>query len=986
MKKLVFLGFEGSLPGLAAKRLVEEADNHSRMDLGNILMILPGSFAVREVMRELAERVPDGLFPPSFMTQGKFLEEGRDLSNAATEYESNLIRARVLFSCDHRKYPTLFTGEKIPGFAECFYLSKMLGNFIRELSLGGITLEDAIKKTPSMDADRRKEIWELEKLYHKELASYGKTDRFSLLHFTLPQTKNNIPETEDLANYSKIIVCGVPGLLPAVQARLESFADSRDLEIWIQAPESMENSFDEWGNPVPEKWENVSFEQGQDEEICFHTEKASDLPRLALAVASRKGHLETDKCAFACADPSLMPFFNEELQKLGGKNLQVYDPAGIVFGKTRLGKLLLDLTEFIKEDSFESFRKLIRHEDWLLYMSHLAAVKGNALLAELDTLMLEHLPDDIASALSFAGKNMKKVLEKTLFFRDKICSGGIVAENLATVLTEIYSIAFDRKDTRNISFEAQSLHLENFLKECVKSSILKGLSGEEFFQLLESMLQSDVLYGELAPERVEIHGFLELPNLKAPELLVCGMSEGLVPEKIDPNPFINDSQRLALGLPGNAHRAARDAFYLYESIARRRNKGGKVRFFAAKFAVDGSPVRFSPFLFRGKTENMLSKASLFFSAPVPMPEKKREENSCANNFYFRIPVEKYMDKLENIRISVTAFASYLESPLYFFLQHIMHMEMEDYSAREMDALAFGNACHYVFESLEEGECKEIFQLQEKMKGILEKYLQKNYGVTLPFLLDFQKELILQRLYAAAPVLLEEEKNFSLLCQEYTLGGKKEEGGRGAIHFASIDIAGRIDRIELSKDKKVLRVLDFKTSNTGEDPQDAHCKGKGENMEFISLQLPLYAILLRKDPFFAEKYPFLDLENIKIECGYFNLPKAVTSTEIKIWTAMDSVLEKAEEKVWEIAEELKKMKEKIFKGNPDKKMRFDDFADLFQQIPSRVLRGVKFPDVMFDPEIRDQFMLAAEKERNKKSAGEQDIFGNGKKEGELNHGK
>ena len=137
--------------------------------------------------------------------------------------------------------------------------------------------------------------------------------------------------------------------------------------------------------------------------------------------------------------------------------------------------------------------------------------------------------------------------------------------------------------------------------------------------------------------------------------------------------------------------------------------------------------------------------------------------------------------------------------------------------------------------------------------------------------EIQTRMVMDLLYAAAPVLLEEEKNFSLLCQEYTLGGKKEEGGRGAIHFASIDIAGRIDRIELSKDKKVLRVLDFKTSNTGEDPQDAHCKGKGENMEFISLQLPLYAILLRKDPFFAEKYPFLDLENIKIECGYFNLP-------------------------------------------------------------------------------------------------------------------
>ena len=962
MKKLVFLGFEDSLPGLAAKRLVDETGNNSRPDLGNILVILPGSFAVREVMRELAERVPGGMFPPTLMTQGKFLEEGRNLSNAATEYESNLIRARVLFSCDHSKYPSLFTGKKVPGITECFYLSKMLGNFIKELSLGGITLEDAIRKNPSIDTDRRKEIWELEKLYHEKLSSYGKVDRFSLLHFTLPQTQENIPEREDLSNYRKIIVCGVPGIVPAVQSRLESFADSRELEIWIQAPSSMENSFDEWGNPVPEKWENVAFDQGRDDECCFHTEKASDLAKLAIAVASRKGYLETGSCAFACADASLMPFFNEELQKLGGKNIQFYDPAGTSFGKTRVGKLLLDLSEFIKESSFETFRKLIRHEDWLLYMSHIAEMKGNALLAELDTLMLEHLPDDLTSATFFAGNQVKKVLEKTLSFRDKICSSGIVAENLAAVLTEIYSIAFDRKDSRNISFEAQCRHLENFLKECVQSSILKELSFQEFFHILENMLQSDVLYGELAPERMEIHGFLELPNLKAPELLICGMSEGLVPEKLDPNPFINDSQRLALGLPGNAHRAARDAFYLYESIARRKNKGGKVRFFASKFSADGSPVRFSPFLFRGKTENMLSRASLLFSAPVPVPEKSREENSSDNTLYFRIPVEKYMDKLENIRISVTAFAAYLESPLYFFLKNIMHMEMEDYSAKEMDDLAFGNACHHVFETLEPGAYKEIFQLQEKMKEILEKYLQKNYGQPLPFLVDLQKDLILQRLYAAAPVLLEEEKNFTLLCQEYTLGGKKEEGGRGAIRYENIDIAGRIDRIEISGDRKTLRVLDFKTSNTDVSPKDAHCKkGKAET-QFISLQLPLYAILLRQDPFFRQKYSFLDMENIKIECGYFNLPKAVSATKIIIWEDMDSILEDAENTVQETIRDLQLMKKKIFRGDPDSKVKYDDFKDLFRQMPSRVLRGVCFPDVMFDPNFRDLCTYSEEQQR------------------------
>ncbi|MBO5760978.1 MAG: PD-(D/E)XK nuclease family protein [Lentisphaeria bacterium] len=943
MKKRVFLGFEGALPFLASEKILTEELSSSCPDLGQILMIMPGSFAIREFFRHLAQKVPDGLFVPEVMSQGSFLEKGRNLENAATEYESNILLARVLASCDHRKYPTLFTEEKAPSFSDAFYLSKMLFSFLKELSLGGMTLEDAIIRTPAIDPERRKEIRELEKLYHKELAAYGKVDRFSLLHFTLPQSRQEaLEKKEELEEYKKIIVCAVPGLLPAVQARLERFADTKEVEIWIQAPSSMEEYFDEWGNPVPEKWENTAFEQGKDEETFFHTEKAADLAKLAVAVAARKGGLEMEKSAFACADASLMPFFKEELQNLGGKNIQFYDPSGVCFGRTRTGKLLSALIRFVRNNSFDSFRELVHHEDFLLYCCHLASVKENAFLAKLDTIFLEHLPEDPAALIPFADKEMKKVLEECNYLCAKMSSGSL-PENLASILTDIYSIPCDRKDTENISFEAQCRHLEEFLKKCMASPVLRALEKEEFFSLLEEMCASDVLYGELASRRVELHGFLELPNLEAEELLLCGMSESFVPEKIDPNPFINDSQRLALGLPGNPQRAARDAFYLYESIARRRKKGGKVRFFASKFSADGTPARFSPFLFRGKRENMLSRASLLFSAPLPMPEQRQQESILPNDFYFRLPVEKYRNKLENIRISVTAFSTYLESPLHFFLKHIMKMEMKDYTAKEMDDAAFGNACHYVFESLKESQGRDIFSLQEKMRELLEKYLAENYGEKLSFLVDLQKDLILQRLYAAVPILLREEEKYSLLCQEYTLGGKKEEGGTGAIHFAGMDITGRIDRIEISKDKKVLRVLDFKTANSGIEPENAHCKGSGEKMEFLSLQLPLYAILLRKDAFFRKKYSLPDMEKMKIECGYFNLPKAVTSTGIKIWEDMEEILEKAEEKVQSIGSELQMMKEKLFKGDPDKKVKYDDFADLFQEMPSLVLRGVKFPD-------------------------------------------
>lgn len=900
---------------------------------------------------------------PEMMTQGKFLEKGRNLSKAVSEEESLLILARVLAECDRKKYPELFSQVNAPDFSQCFYLAKLLGSFLKELHLGGMTLQEALQKAPAADFERRSEILQLEKLYQEKLASYGLYDRFSLLHFTLPQTQETaLSREEDLAHIKKIIVCGVPGLLPAVQKRLENFADTRELEIWIQADISMSGYFDEWGNPLPEKWENVAFEQPQAENIFFHTEKASDLPRLAAAVAGRRGYMDNSKSSFVCADAALMPFFKAELQKLGGNKVQFYDPAGVSFGRTRVGKLLRKLIDFARVNSFETFRSLIQQEDYLYFCSMLVKKEGNLLLAELDELMLEHLPDRVSAILPFASQGMKKIIEKSLQIRELLLdSSGVMAEKIAGILTEIYSEALTRKDTENISFEAQAAHLENFLKKCVSSRIIKHLSREEFFQLLENMLQSDVLYGELAPKRVEIHGFLELPNISAGELLICGMSDSLVPEKIQPNPFINDSQRLALGLPGNPHRAARDAFYLYESIARRRKKGGVVRFFASKFSADGTPVRFSPFLFRGKMDKMLDKASLLFSAPVPMSEKKSCEKEFSNTFYFRIPLEKYQDKLENIKISVTSFSTYLESPLYFFLKNIMRMEKEEYSVRELDDLAFGNACHGVFEALKEEDCKDLFHIQGKMKELLEKYLQNSYGDELPFLVDFQKDFLLQRLYAAAPVLLEEKKNFRLLCQEYTLGGRKEEGGEGSVVFGRIRISGRIDRMELSRDGKTLRVLDFKTSNTAKDPKSAHCKGKDDALEFIGLQLPLYVILLRRDPFFRKKFPHIDPAEIRIECGYFNLPKAVTETGIRIWNDMEDIMEKAERKVEEISEELVLMKQGIFRGDPDRKISYGAFDDLFRNMPSAVLRGIKFPDVGFDPQIRDLYCREKEKE-------------------------
>ncbi|MBO4303413.1 MAG: hypothetical protein J6A21_02390, partial [Lentisphaeria bacterium] len=95
------------------------------------------------------------------------------------------------------------------------------------------------------------------------------------------------------------------------------------------------------------------------------------------------------------------------------------------------------------------------------------------------------------------------------------------------------------------------------------------------------------------------------------------------------------------------------------------------------------------------------------------------------------------------------------------------------------------------------------------------------------------------------------------------------------------------------------------------------------------------------PFFARKFPELPLADMKIQCGYFVLPRAVSETQISIWDDMDTILEAAEGKVREVAAGLRMMREGVFPEDPDKKVQYDDFSVLFRPKPSQVLRGISF---------------------------------------------
>jgi RecB family exonuclease len=82
----------------------------------------------------------------------------------------------------------------------------------------------------------------------------------------------------------------------------------------------------------------------------------------------------------------------------------------------------------------------------------------------------------------------------------------------------------------------------------------------------------------------------------------------------------------------------------------------------------------------------------------------------------------------------------------------------------------------------------------------------------------------------------------------------------------IVLVGRIDRVDFHAGKRLVRILDYKTADKGQSPDETHAGAEG----WLDLQLPLYRHLWNA---LALKLP----ENCRVELGYFNMPRQLKET-------------------------------------------------------------------------------------------------------------
>ncbi|MBR7131499.1 MAG: UvrD-helicase domain-containing protein [Lentisphaeria bacterium] len=927
MAKRVFLGNDRLLPESIAAGLAQ-LKPEELPDFGRILLVLPGKVARSNVQRLLPVFAGRGVLLPQMLTPHLLLHYGEKPCNTPDSFVSGILWAKALAkAASHpERYSLIFPDGKIPG--DRFSAAGVMHDLRHELSAGGFSIGEVAEKLGS----RGGQLAALEKLYCRELAACGYDD---------PVECDRIAAagTAAFAGVEKVILAGIPDLPRPLQEKLAALDREypQMVEIWIgDAPEN-EDHYDQWGVPVPEIWENKSFQAPL--ETLHLAADPVDAARRAILLASSDGEFDPDRCAIVLSDPSLYPDFAGEFSRLtgsDGKNPVIADPAGVVFSRLRLWKTARKLLDYLKnDDDFFYASELIRERDFTLYL-----VKESgfirSLLIKLDDFQQQYMPDTVSAAgrLTAEIPQLKYAIDKVNYWKgqfEKLSP----AEFLKKFFTEIYLDAGDigGETVENVSFDTECRWFTGKLTEltALPAAVTAGV---DKLSLMESFLLrcgEESLADHIPENAITFEGRLEMPFLTQKRMIFCGMNEKYFPDKIDITPFLTDSLRREIGIRSNRETLVRSLCHLTGVSASRQK--GDVHLIVLREDREKSVLRPSALLFGGNdlsAEDLLARSTRLFREPEAL--KLPPPADCGREFHLHLSPEYRKTPDGRLLLRVTDLDEYLNSPFDFYWHRVLKCDTVDYEVCEPDARISGIFCHRAFELLGKEQFPSVEKLRKRLLDCFESALTEFYG-ELPVMVKLAADNMRQRLeYAAEKLFSVRQEGYEVLANEYRFGGDEVR----EVEFAGAVFRGSIDLIEYNRATNTLRIVDIKTGKVDNVVRE-HCTVKAGDIRFTRLQLPLYAILLCNDPAFYNKFG-IDPAACRLECAYMVLPRSVTDTAIQVWDADDlaEVLPAARECVSRLICEIKEFSDRRMWVDPHKIT-----GEFFRPDAAAVVRGIQW---------------------------------------------
>jgi ATP-dependent helicase/nuclease subunit B len=947
-----FLGWDAPVVDKVCDFLVRAAEPDkgdpaagTPLDLDGLLIVVPTRQAGRRLREALAltcSRQDTALLSARTLTPAFFLrntEGGPDTE--ASPMAAKAVWADILLTMDPDDYGGLFPVKTIErDYTWAVQAADMLEGLRRVLADAGHRIGDvpAVAGSDLKEPERWRAMAALEGVYLERLRALGWQD----------PVQGEIARAVDPVlpdGVDRIIVAGVPAPTPLMVRALEALEKRVPVTVLVHAPETIRDRFDDWGRPAPTSWSHAEIEIEDFDRRVRLAASPEDQARLTIeAIADCAGDAGPADIGIGVPDRTVIPFLESALAARG---LPAFDPAEKRVSDHALYRLLTSLADLLVNPAYDAFSALLRHPDVLLYLDKTQGVTTETVLSQLDLFQNRHLPMDfpdverhLAGTSPGEDDDRSALATAARFVRDRI--DAFAREDPETAIREFLKTVFSVQETSGSRPEGRELEavaeaVDQALRECSVIAETIGLDAPRAMTLLLDALGDQTYPRERENALLDLEGWLELPWTAAPVLILTGMNEGSVPDTRLSDVFVPDALRRALDLPDDAARLARDA-YLLTTLLESRRARGRVVLIAGKRSTAGDPLKPSRLLFRCRDDQLLARARRLLG-DVEDPQR-----NYPFHMSFRLdPASAGRPETERpdvTHMSATRFHDYLVCPFRFYLKHVLRMEPLDDEKSGLDALDFGSLMHKALETLATDETIRGCADEHVIAGVLRKALsreaEERFGAEPSLAVTMLLESARQRLGAAARI------HAGLAKDGWEIMLPPEQ--RLTMELNGMTIVGSIDRVDRHRDTGAVRIIDYKTSDSGADPRRDHLgsakhaqelarvrvrtNGKEKEYAWTRLQLPVYRLLLEAGEDVAGP----------IELAYFNMPLAVGETGVAVWEDFDDErLEQARDCAARIIDAVR---QRIF-WPPAERVTYDDFEDLFFDSAEASVDGQRF---------------------------------------------
>ncbi len=887
LMQTTFLGWDRPLCETVPAHLLAGA-GAGLLDLRGTVVVVPtrqSSWRLRAALPLAAAARGAALLGPEIVTPPVLLEPPRTAA-VASSLQSLLAWTSVLNALAPGDFPAfLGTRENRPsGTGWALQVARRLQDLRRELADGGLTIRQvAGLEAVIEERDRWCDMAELERRQIRQLEAWQLRD-------ALDVKLDNAQAGALPPDIGRVIVAAVPDPPKLFMALLDHWAAAGcRVEILVAAPEHEAAAFDAWGRPAPDAWQTRAITL-RDEDLWLDATPEDQAGRIArtlaegLAARPAADAALRPQLAIGAPDRETVAPLQRELAAIG---LPAFDPQNRPLAESALFRLVQALLALRDSPGYAETATLLRHPDVLAALG-----RGADVLRQLDAFQSEHFPvtlDDLpAAAAPHAGAQLAAACVQLSQWRAALKDGDLAA-GLRHVLQQIYAQRLlVSGDPADAAFQQAVATFDTALRE-LEDATQAGQAGDDAGQVLMARLREGTVKAERRDEHLDLEGWLELAWNPAPLLCVCGVNEGFVPDGHVGDLFLPDTLRRRLELRDDRLRVARDA-YVLTALLEQRRAGGRVVLVIGKTSIAGDPLRPSRLLFRCPDTDLVGRARLLFGEP-PAAHAASAFTVSFRLDPARVPATALNDKRSR-EMSPTLFRAYLACPLRFYLQQVLGMESVDDRAREPDALAFGTRVHDVLDAMAgEGRglwgCGDPDKLAQWLEERLRRQFRSWYGAR-PWLgVELALDSAARRLQAFA------RKQVAWHQEGWEIAEHEDPNGKSCV-IGGLKVKGRIDRIDRNARTGKICVLDYKTTDKSQQPQDVHFGAPREEEDLEDARIPK-VLTGKSDRRWADLQLPLYREFVKgtlgadVQLGYILLPNSLGDTGFAIWASYSDAL-------------------------------------------------------------------------------------------------